>query len=337
MDTSGNRQPPRGLLTTLARVLLGLSISAVLAWLVLRGLDWALVKDTFAGMSPLLGVLALLVFIASNFLRAYRWRLLFLEEEVSVARLFIVENEGLGLNNLVPVRVAAEAVQWAVLTVRDGTNGATTLASLGMVRVLDVVASTFILGVAFIFIPEMSNFTIYVVGAVGFAVVVMFLVWLLAWSNRGFPLVRRIPALHSFTKAVATLASSPRILGYALLLSVVYWLMIGMTVWVVALSLNISMSPATATVAVMGTIFFATAVPSAPAAVGTFEAAMMYVLGYFGVERELAFGYAVMVHAILFLPPSLIALIFLPGEGVGAFSQLRSLTGQFNRSASRAG
>ncbi len=333
--TASVQKPTRRRLLVAGRMVLGVGISAGLGWLVVRGLDWELVGSNFKGVSLPLALLALLVFVASNFLRAYRWQILFIDERISVPRLFVVENEGLGFNNLMPLRVAAEATQWTVLTVRDRVNGATALATLGMVRVLDVVASTFILGLAFVFMPEMSNFTVYVVGALLFALVCLLLVRFLSWSSHGLPFIRRIPPLAAFASAVATLERSPRRLAYSLFLSIIYWLMIGLTAWIVAVGIGISVSLPTATVVILGTLFFATAVPAAPAAIGTFEAAAVYVLGFFGIEKEAGFGYAVIMHALLFLPPSLIALIFLPGEGIGAFRQIGALTSRFEKLTNR--
>ena len=323
-------------LFVIGRMVLGLGISAGLGWLVVRGLDWSLVGDAFRGLSLPTALLALLVFLASNFLRAYRWQLLFINDRISVPRLFVVENEGLGLNNLMPLRVAAEAIQWTVLTVRDRINGATALATLGMVRVLDVVASTLILGLAFVFMPEMSNFTFYVVGAIVFALVCIILIRFLSWGSHRLSIIQRLPPLAAFASAVATMEKSPRRLGASFFLSIIYWLMIGLTAWLIAESMDLSLSLPTATVVIMGTTFFATVMPAAPGAIGTFEAAVVYGLGFFGIERESAFGYAVIMHALLYLPPSIIALIFLPGEGVGAFRRLRNLTGQFQRLTNRA-
>jgi uncharacterized membrane protein YbhN (UPF0104 family) len=75
----------------------------------------------------------------------------------------------------------------------------------------------------------------------------------------------------------------------------------------------------------MGTIFFATAVPAAPSAIGTFEFAVIYVLDFFGVERESGFGFAVITHAVFFLPPTVIAAIFLPREGIVSVGRIRGL------------
>ena len=107
-----------------------------------------------------------------------------------------------------------------------------------------------------------------------------------------------------------------------LLLSIVYWLLIGLTAWIAAQSVGLSITPTTATLVILGTIFFATAIPAAPAAIGLFEFAVVYTLHFFGVEREAGFGFAVVIHAVLFLPPTLIAVLFLPHEGVGSIFRL---------------
>ena len=108
-------------------------------------------------------------------------------------------------------------------------------------------------------------------------------------------------------------------------MSIGYWLTVGLTAWILAGAIDLPITVTTATLVIMGTIFFATAVPAAPAAIGTFEFAVVYVLEFFGVNRESGFGFAVITHVVFFLPPTLMAAIFLPREGLGSFSRLRSL------------
>ena len=67
----------------------------------------------------------------------------------------------------------------------------------------------------------------------------------------------------------------------------VYWLLVGVTAWMIADSISLSITPVVATAVIMGTIYFATAVPAAPAAIGTFEFAVVYVLSCLeSVERR---------------------------------------------------
>ena len=299
-------------------LVIGVLASVGLGWLAVRGLRWDEVADQIVGISLPLLVLSVALFMFASYVRAVRWRFLFVDHGISSARLFIIQNEGIGLNNVVPFRVASEATQFAVLKVRDRVDGATALATLGMERVIDVVASTLILGVAFFVIPEMADFKAYAWGALGFSAVVIGLVRLFAWSGQAVSFVRRVPFLAGFTAAVRDLERERTRLLVSFVLSVGYWLLVGVVAWIVAEAVDVSVTPLDATFVIMGTIFFATAVPAAPSAIGSFEWALVYLLGYFGISDEAGFGFAVVVHAVLFLPPTIIAALFLPREGIQA-------------------
>ena len=318
------------------RLVAGLVASGGLGWLAIRGLDWDLVVEKLHAVSIPLLVLAVAVFMVASYVRAVRWRLLFVSERISVGRLFIIQNEGIGLNNLVPIRVASELTQLAVLTMRDGVGKATALATLGMERVIHMVASSMILGVAFFLVPEMKNFTIFVWGATGFAVVAVALVRLVSWGGEGIALIKRVPFLADFATAVRRMEQERLRMLASFLVTVLYWLMVGVTAWILAVAIDVELSLMTATLVTMGTIFVASAVPAAPSALGTFEWAVVYVLTFFGVEREAGFGYAVIIHAVFFLPPTIIAIAFLPREGILSMRQVRSLALAGGRVLSRS-
>ena len=316
----------RGKVISGGRMALGLAISGVLGWLAARGLDWGTVREALEEVSLGLVLLSFVVFMSATCLRALRWRVLFVGERPSIARLFIVQNEGIGINNLMPVRIASEATQLAVLTLCDKLRPATALATLGMERVIDVAAGTMILGVAFFLVPEMSNFTPYIWGAIGFSVFLIGIVNFLSWSSAGLGPIRRIGALATFTVAVRDLENERARLALSLTLSILYWLLIGVSAWVAAMSTGLSLSLTAATAVILGVVFFATAIPAAPSAVGTFEFAVIYLLEYFGVAREASFGFAIVIHAVLFLPPTLVAVLFLPREGISSAVRLPGQT-----------
>ena len=310
---------------TLLRIAVGIVVSAGLGWLAARGLDWGQMAEAFGSVSVPLVLLAVVVFMAASCLRAARWKVLFVSDDLPINRLFVIQNVGIGLNNVMPVRVASEVSQLAILSLKDGIRPSVALATLGMERVLDVVASTLILAIAFFMVPEMAEFAPYVWGALGLSVVCIALVRLLAWGNTGIPWIERVPGLTAFTTAVRDLERHPMRLIVSMTMSIGYWLTVGLTAWILASAIDLPITVTTATLVIMGTIFFATAVPAAPAAIGTFEFAVVYVLEFFGVSRESGFGFAVITHVVFFLPPTLMAAIFLPREGLGSFSRLRSL------------
>ena len=322
---------------SVGRVGLGVAASAFLGWLAVRGLDWGQVLESFSDVSLTKIVLAMIVFMVANYLRAARWRVLFVNGTVSTNRLFVVQNIGIGLNNVVPIRVASEAVQIAILSLRDGVRASVALATVGMERVLDLIVSALILGVALILIPEMERFTLYIWGAIGIAVISVVVVRILAWGSTGASWVLRLPFLAEFLSAVKDLERERTRLAASTAITLVYWLLVGVTAWLIADAISLSITPIVATAVIMGTIYFATAVPAAPAAIGTFEFAVVYVLEMFGVTREAGFGFAVITHAVFFLPPTIMAAIFLPGEGISSFGRLRSvLSGMTSRQKSES-
>ena len=134
----------------------------------------------------------------------------------------------------------------------------------------------------------------------------------------------RISFLAEFLGAVKDLERERTRLAVSTGVTFVFWLLVGVTAWLIADSISLSITPIVATAVIMGTIYFATAVPAAPAAIGTFEFAVVYVLELFGVSREAGFGFAIITHAVFFLPPTIMAAVFLPREGIGSIGRLRS-------------
>lgn len=304
------------------RLALSILASLGLGWLASRGLHWHEVWNTIRDLPPHMVALALLAFLLSNLARAYRWRLLFLDERISVLRLLLVESIGLGLNNLLPVRIASEATQFTLLTLRDKISRGTALATLGMTRIMDIWASTLLLALGLLFVSGAGHLASYAAGAILFSVILLALVRFLAWGSRGLPLMERLPLLRTFAASVAALEQKKTRLMASLAVSVSQWIILGVSGWIVAQGMDITLSLAQAVLLILATIFVATSVPALPGAIGTFEAVMVYIMGLFGVDRNLAFPYALVMHALLFLPPILVAVLFLPREGIGSLREV---------------
>jgi uncharacterized protein (TIRG00374 family) len=308
----------------LVRFTLGVFASLGLGWLVSRGLNWNEVLNAFREVPLGAVVFATLVFLLSNLCRAFRWWLLFSKERISITRLFIVENIGLGLNNLLPVRIAGEAIQFAILTLKDGIGGGTTIATLGMTRVMDIWATTLLLALGLVLVPDAGQFTRYAVGGLVFSMLLLALIRLLAWGSRGLSSVSRVPMLTTLATSVAEMEDRKGRLAASLAVSLGQWVVLGLSGWILALGMDIPVSLPQVVLVMLLTILFATSVPSLPGAIGTFEAAMIYAMRFFDVDKDVSFLYALIMHALLFLPPTIIAAAFLPREGIGSLRELQS-------------
>ncbi len=297
------------------RTILGVLCGAGLGWLAIRGAEWATLVEQFKDFPVFFAFLALLVFLLITLLRAYRWQVLFVAERPSLFRLFLVQNTGIGINNLTPVRVLSEAVQFAMLTLKHRVRPSVALATLGMERVLDMIASAVLLVVGLALIPTGGHFLPYAIAMAVMALISVLLVKALAASVRS-RLLRRVRGLSSFAISIARLERSRGTLAYSLMVTLIYWLGIGVTGWVLAYVMGLGISPLVATLAILVALYVTTTLPGLPAAVGTFEFAVVYFLGLFGVQRELALSFALTVHAILFLPPVVIAMIVVSTSGL---------------------
>lgn len=243
-------------------------------------------------------------------LRAYRWQVLLLGENVPLHRLLLVQNAGIGLNSLSPIRVISEAAQFILLTLRYQVKREMVAATLGVQRVLDFVISALLLGVGLLFLPGLQIFALYVLGAAVLAVVSILAVPLFIWlgARPGFT---GVPFLASTSVSLRELVRARAKLTFSFFLTLAYWLTLGLSAWVLAYGMGIEISILLATLLVIGTMTFVALVPSLPASVGTFEFAVYYLLTAFGIDPVEALGYALVIHAILFIPPIIIALLLL--------------------------
>ena len=73
--------------------------------------------------------------------------------------------------------------------------------------------------------------------------------------------------------------------------------------------MGIEISVLVATLLIVGTMAFVGLIPSLPASVGTFEFAIDHLLIVFGVGPSEALGFGLVVHAIIFIPPIVIAVV----------------------------
>jgi len=294
------------------RLVAGAAVSVGLGWAVLQGLDWSQVFETFRTFpisNLLLGVLA---FLGSMILRAYRWYVLLVKEKVTLFRLFLVQNTGIGLNNVSPVRMVSEPIQLAMVTRRYGLSGGTALATLVTEHVLDIFATAVLMGLGVLIITELRGASIQLIGALILFVVTLLVLLVVARGTAFIPFIGRMPFIVRFGDKIRTIQRAPGRLLLSFLATVGHWVLLGVSGWVLGRGLGMDVSLWTMVVLFLAATFFTSAVPSLPGAVGTFEAAIMYTLvTLLSVDSTLAFPFAVVMHLVLFLPSTAIALVML--------------------------
>lgn len=109
---------------------------------------------------------------------------------------------------------------------------------------------------------------------------------------------------------------SPSDLAGAVIASYVTWAIEASVYWIVMLAFNIDSGYLVALM-VVGTVNLAGLLPASPGMIGVFEFFARAVLVAAGIAEELAAGYAVTVHLVIWLPVTVVGFTFLVRQGLG--------------------
>lgn len=289
-------------------MVLGLAVGVAIGVAMIRDVDWSSVVVAFRDFPVGYSLLSLGVFAAATALRAYRWQVLFIGDKVPLHRLLLVQNAGIGLNSISPIRIVSEATQFLLLTFRYRVRSEEVAATLGVQRVLDFVIGAILLGVGLMVLPNLKGFALYVIGAAVLAVVSVVAVPVVIWFGSR-PGLTHLQLLASTSSSLRALIRARVRLSSSFLLTLGYWVLLGLSAWVLAYGMGIDITLLVATLLVIGTLTFVALVPSLPASVGTFEFAVFYLLTTIGVGDGEALGFALVIHVILFMPPILITIM----------------------------
>ena len=309
------------------RVLLGvgLALTAVFAYVAVRdtrpGEVWEALRDSdWLWLVPALAVLA--VGIA---LRAVRWWVLF-EPGTRPPLRAVVEATLIGyfFNNVLPLR-AGEAARIVALRRRARASWAEAGATVALERAFDVLA---VLALLFALVPWLPEVSWLRVAGVLAAVLLLLLagaaVVLAVWGDR--PLQRLFRPLHRLFSServevgAASLARGlvglrrMRIAVPALALTVVSWVVFGLSTWLAMLGFHLGLSPA-AGIFVMIALGLSAILPASPAGVGVFEATVVVALSAYDVDESEALSFALVLHALNFFPFIAAGLLVLRRQG----------------------
>jgi len=301
---------PRKKLFTMLWVVAGIILGLVLGWLVLRGVNWSSMVNAFGRVSWDTLVPAVSAVIASLFLQAVRWKLMLPRESVSTTRLFFVRNAGLSLNNLSFAQgggVLGDASELAMLTKSDKIDGSKVVASLFMSRALDFVITSIFILVGFFIVPQLGVFKPVIIPVlVVMALIIIFV--LFARRVGRFPLLNRVRVLKSSLRAFAFLRDRKLIFWLSILLTVLAWMLLGTAAWLVAQAIGIQLPFWMMSIVLVGMTLFSGAIPAAPSAIGTYEFVTVYILGLFAVNKSDALCFALLVHALVMIPPNIMGI-----------------------------
>lgn len=333
--TSGSMGVPRNKAFRYLWVIASITLASFLGWIAIRSADWGSIQGAFGKVSWNVLLLAFTAVVCSIFLQAVRWKLLLPGEKVSTTRLFLVRNAGQSINNLLPGRgVLGEASELAILTKSDKIAGNKIIASIYMNRAMDFIVNAALILTGLFFIPQFLVFRSMIIPVL-VAAVSVFLIILLARRISCLPRLKKIKEIESSLHAVDFVQSRRLIFCLSLALTVVIWMFLGIAAWLVAQALGIQLPFWMISILMVGVSLFAGAIPGAPASMGTYEFATVYMLGLFAIDKSDALTFALLIHSLHVFPPIIIGIVVLSREGksfAGVATQIGDL---FNRKVLR--
>jgi hypothetical protein len=295
-------------------VVAGVGLSLVFAYLSVRGLDLADVRAALARQRYVFLLPAGAALAAAVALRVWRWQLLFGKagrpRYTHVASALLV---GYLFNTILPAR-AGEVARVQVLGRRAGISRAQVLTTVVLERAYDLVVLVVLLALALPFVPAVGWLgPALAVGAAAAAVLALAAVVARrpesVGGTRALALLSRVPGLRSPWARKAVLGAtaglgavrSVQAAAAAAAVTAASWLALAASTWLLLLGTELRLDAGAALLVVVATNLVLV-MPSAPAALGAFEAATIAALAAYDVGRAEALSFALVLHALNALP-----------------------------------
>lgn len=322
------------------RVLVGIAISAVFLLLAFRGQDLGEIRESLSQTSLWWVIPALAIYALGVYLRAIRWRILLrpVAPNATSRQLFPIVIIGFMANNVLPLR-AGEIVRSVVVGRDFNVRKTSALATIAVERIFDGVTMLSFLAFSMIFVSLTSelqhlaivSFIVFAglllgLGLLTFAGDLVSRLLQLALGPMPEPMANRVERLaESFLGGLGVLKSRGDLVK-VMLLSVGAWLLEATMYFVLAIGFGTqvreAMTPAV-TLLTTGVANLSTLIPGAPGYIGQFEYGVKLVLnGAFDVPESQALAYAILVHAALYFPITIVGLILWFRRSL-TFSDLR--------------
>ena len=314
-------------------MVLGLLLSLVCLVLVVRDVQWEVVAATLGEVHLLLLVAAVAVEFLTFWAIAVRWHRFFSPHKApATGRLFKILNIAQLVNAVLPAKLGP--LVRAYLAGQGESSGVSfALTTIVGEKVLEG-SSLLLVAVGLLpFIPlaGWQRPTTWV-GAILLLVILGLMIWV-AFRRRAVggwldSLLARWPRLLSMTHSALSALDVWRsgrsvliLIGWSLFIWAITVLLNQLLLW----SLGIQVPPI-APVLVLVVLQIGIRLPSTPGNVGVFHYLSVVTLSLFGVEKNVALSYGVILHLVTYLPASLLGLLYLSRTGY-SLSRLRQIAG----------
>jgi uncharacterized protein (TIRG00374 family) len=297
-----------------ALIWIGLAFTLAFGYLAVRNVDLGVALDALSAANLWWLGPAFALFAVSIVLRAERWRALFPAETRPPFRPVLdAVVIGYFFNSVLPAR-AGELARILALHRSTRASRVQSGATAALERALDLAVVLLLFLVAYRWLPSVTWVRPAAVLA-GLLVAGLLLAAgaLALFGERPFGALVG-PAARLTRISAERLEEGVRNLGRGLVglrrlevafagvaLTVLSWIATAVSHWFLTLGFDFGLSPLAGLLVAVATAV-GMVLPSSPAALGVFEAAVVLALGAYGVESSVALPYAVLLHLLNFLP-----------------------------------
>jgi glycosyltransferase 2 family protein len=328
---------PSNLWKDVRRWLPGVIISVIALYVVLRVIRWQDLLQALSAFNPGYVAIACCLTVVYLVVRGMASRTL-LEGKVTFRQAFLTINVGYLLNNIFPLR-AGEVGRAILLGQTSGLGTMHVLSTIVIERAFDLaiaaglLLSTLPLALGMDQARPVAIVTLLLVIA---GLVFLFLMarfqatarqWA-AWLGKRIPIIEKylLPQFDALLAGLSVLAR-PKLFLISLGWILVSWIIAVVEYYIMLLSLN-AHPPFWQGAFVDAVLALGIAVPSAPGAIGVFEAAMVGALKLLGFSEASGLAYAVIIHFQQWIITGIFGIYGLTSEGRSLFSFFKDIRGR---------
>lgn len=299
-------------------------------WLLFRNINFGELMAALQGANYWwLGPNIFMVMFAM-YQRAYRWKFMLRPiKEVSFDKLLAATCIGFMANNVLPLRLG-EFVRAYSLSYQDrGVSKSASLATIFVERmVFDLVALLLIFGgvlaYAHVNIPDEMKTGVYVAILVALAGLALMLYLALRPKQAGEKMTRFLfflpDRIKESIKSIVVKSSAglefmlqPKASSWVGIQTLFVWLFMGASNYFVFLAFGFNL-PLEASYFLLVVVSISILVPSSPGFVGVYHAGTVFTLTQYGIGKEEALSFALVLHAAQYVPITLMGFYYLRKE-----------------------
>src|SRR5262245_11564740 len=293
--------------SALLRATLGIAISVVALWILVRSVDIPAALDVLRTASPAWILVMLVTTTIDIGARGARWRTL-LAPIAPLRYRHVLGYTYIGYlaNNVLPARLG-ELYRSHALGEGEGVSRPTVLGTVVVERVVDTVMVVAIAALAVLVLSVRGVMQSAVLLGLAFVALLVIALGLgmaahrLPGADRVTAIIARRPRILEIARRLQEglqVAGKPRPVAIALLFSAVAWSASTLTFLAAGQSIGLELTVAQGALLTSG-VALATIVPSGPGFVGTFELTVVAIADSLGIPRESAFALGLLVHLMI--------------------------------------